>query len=168
MYFANSFLGWFHLFTALAALIAGTFVLASTKGTKQHKRVGYAYVALMVLVCSSALCIYRLTGSFGVFHVTAIVGFITLACGITPMLIPGLNARYRAVHIWFMYYSVLGLYAAFASELFVRVPNQPFYAMVGVTTGTIFLVGTFFIVAKEKSWTKFFSQVENKKLQSRG
>lgn len=55
-----------------------------------------------------------------------------------------------------MYYSVLGLYAAFASELIVRIPNKPFYTMVGTATGTIFLVGTIFILRKEKIWTKHF------------
>jgi len=57
-----------------------------------------------------------------------------------------------------MYYSVLGLYAAFASEMIVRIPDKPFYTMVGIATGSIFLIGTFFILKKEKVWSKFFIQ----------
>lgn len=55
------------------------------------------------------------------------------------MLITKLERKYKAVHVWFMYYSVLGLYAAFASELIVRIPDKPFYTMVGIATGTIFI-----------------------------
>ena len=154
--FVTSSLGWFHLFTALTAMITGGFVLATSKGTKRHKRIGYAYVFSMLLVCGSALGIYRLTGTFGIFHVTAIVGFLTLAGGMIPMFMKNLERKYKAVHVWFMYYSVLGLYAAFASELSVRIPEKPFYTMVGIATGTIFFVGTLFILKKEKIWAKHF------------
>lgn len=155
-HFVNSSLGWFHLLTAFAAMLLGAFVLATPKGTRRHKRVGYAYVFTMLLVCGSALSIYRLTGTFGIFHVTAIVGLLTLAGGMMPMFLKKIDPKYKATHLWFMYYSVLGLYAAFASELIVRIPDKPFYTMVGIATGTIFLVGTIFILRKEKVWTKHF------------
>jgi uncharacterized membrane protein len=154
--FVKSSLGWFHLITAILAMCAGAFVLATTKGTKRHKRVGYLYVFSMLLVCGSAMGIYRLTGTFGIFHITAIVGFLTLAGGMIPMLMKNVERKYKAVHIWFMYYSVLGLYAAFASELIVRIPDRPFYTMVGIATGSIFLIGTIFILKKEKVWSRFF------------
>ena len=154
--FVNSSLGWFHLSVALLAMIIGAFVLVTPKGTKRHKAVGYGYVASMLLVCGSAMGIYHLTGAFGIFHVTAIIGFLTLAGGMIPMLMKNLDKKYKAVHVWFMYYSVLGLYAAFASELSVRLPNKPFYPMVGIATGTIFLIGTIFIIKKEKIWTRHF------------
>ncbi|GIL22985.1 MAG: hypothetical protein BroJett042_14980 [Bacteroidota bacterium] len=154
--FVNSSLGWFHLATALLAMLAGAFVLATHKGTKRHKQIGYIYIASMILVCASAMGIYRLTGSFGIFHITAIVGFLTLAGGMIPMFMKNVERKYKAVHVWFMYYSVLGLYAAFASELSVRIPDRPFYSMVGIATGTIFGIGTIFILKKEKIWTKYF------------
>ena len=139
------------------AMVVGAFVLFTTKGTRQHKLIGYIYVFSMILVCGSALAIYQLTGRFGIFHVSAVVGFLTLAGGMMPMLIKSIDRKYKAVHFWFMYYSVLGLYAAFASEISVRIPDRPFYSMVGIATGTIFLIGTLFILKKEKVWTKYFS-----------
>lgn len=154
--FVNSSLGWFHLTTALLAMLAGAFVLATHKGTKRHKQIGYIYIVSMILVCASAMGIYRLTGSFGIFHITAIVGFLTLAGGMIPMFMKNVERKYKAVHVWFMYYSVLGLYAAFASELSVRIPDRPFYSMVGIATGTIFGIGTIFILKKENIWTKYF------------
>lgn len=154
--FVNSSLGWFHLIMALLAMVAGAFVLAAKKGTLQHKRVGYSYVVAMVLVCGSALGIYNLTGRFGLFHIMAIISSITLALGMIPLFLKKLPRKYKAVHVWFMYYSVLGLYAAFASELSVRVPEKPFFAMVGIATATVFVVGTAFIMKKEKIWSKHF------------
>lgn len=164
--FVNSLLGWFHLGTALLAMMTGGFVLATRKGTRRHKQVGYVYVFSMLLVCGSAMSIYRLTGTFGIFHVTAIVGFLTLAGGIIPMLLKSINRKYKAVHVWFMYYSVLGLYAAFASELSVRIPERPFYTMFEIATGTIFSIGTIFILKKEKVWTRYFYVPKEEKVKS--
>jgi uncharacterized membrane protein len=91
--FVNSALGWFHQASAALALVAGSVVLAARKGIKQHKKVGYIYAASMVLVCGSALGIYRLTGSFGMLHVASIIGFFTLAGFMAPMFV----ARYKKV-----------------------------------------------------------------------
>lgn len=154
--FVNSSLGWFHLATALIAMIAGAYVLVKPKGTKRHKTIGYIYVFSMILVCSSALGIYNLTGKFGIFHILAFVGFATLIAGMIPLLLKSIKRDYKVFHLWFMYYSVLGLYAAFASELSVRIPKKPFYTMVGIATGVIFLIGSIFIFWKERKWRNYF------------
>lgn len=154
--FVNSSLGWFHLASAALALIAGSLVLATRKGTRSHKEIGYLYLASMLLVCGSALGIYRLTGGFGMFHVAAVTGLLTLVGGMMPMFVSRWK-KYRAVHLWFMYYSVLGLYAALFSELSVRIPARPFYEMVGIATGLVFLAGTLFILKKEKIWSRYFA-----------
>ncbi|WP_299821232.1 DUF2306 domain-containing protein [uncultured Pontibacter sp.] len=154
--FVNSALGWFHLIVALLAMVAGAFVLATKKGTEKHKRMGYSYVIAMALVCTSALGIYNLTGRFGLFHIMAVISSLTLALGMVPLLVKSMPLKYKAVHLWFMYYSVLGLYAAFASELSVRLPDKPFFAMVGIATVIVFGLGTAFILKKEKVWNRFF------------
>lgn len=156
--FVNSSLGWFHLFTALMAMVAGAYILFTTKGTKRHRQVGYIYVVSMILVCGSAMMIYNLSGRFGIFHILAIVGFATLLAGMIPLLLKNINKGYKVFHLWFMYYSVIGLYAAFASELSVRIPEKPFFTMVGIATGAIFLFGSIFIFWKEKVWSKYFPQ----------
>ncbi|MCH7407901.1 DUF2306 domain-containing protein [Belliella sp. DSM 111904] len=154
--FVNTCLGWFHFSSALMAMLAGWFVLSKPKGTKLHKRAGYFYVIFMVLVCGSAFFIYNLTGKFGVFHILAIVGFVTLLAGMIPIWIKIIQKKYQVFHLWFMYYSVLGLYAAFASELIVRIPDRPFYTMVAIATGLIFFLGSLFIFWKEKKWSNYF------------
>ena len=154
--FVNTSLGCFHLITALIAMVAGAYVLLKPKGTKRHKRIGYIYVSSMVLVCGSALGIYNLTGKFGIFHILAFVGFATLIAGMIPLFMKNIKREYKVFHLWFMYYSVLGLYAAFASELSVRIPEKPFYTMVGIATGIIFLLGSIFIFWKERVWRNHF------------
>lgn len=156
--FVSTPLGWFHLTTSCIAMLAGGFVLLSKKGTKIHKNIGYLYVVMMILVCGSALGIYKLTGAFGMFHVLAFLGFATLMAGMSPILFKSLRKKYGVYHLWFMYYSVLGLYAAFASELSVRIPEKPFFLMVGVATAVIFLGGSIFIFRKQTDWNKFFPE----------
>lgn len=156
--FVNSHLGWFYLIMALLAMITGAFVLAAPKGTRLHRKAGYSYVFAMILVCGSALGIYNLTGRFGLFHVMAIISSLTLALGMIPLFLKKLPRKSKAVHLWFMYYSVLGLYAAFASELSVRLPNKPFFTMVGIATAAVFGLGTVFILKKEKVWSQHFEQ----------
>ena len=154
--FINSSIGWFHLIAALVSLATGSFVLLTTKGTEIHKKVGYLYGFSMILVCGTAFGIYNLTGTFGIFHILACVALATLMGGMIPLFLKNIQKGYKVFHLWFMYYSVLGLYAAFASELIVRIPEKPFYPMVGMATGVIFLIGTVFIFWKERKWRHFF------------
>jgi uncharacterized membrane protein len=64
-----STLGWFHTAAAVAALVAGAVVLLRGKGTRSHRRLGWTYVVAMIALNVTALAIYRLTGSFGPFHI---------------------------------------------------------------------------------------------------
>ena len=108
-------IGLIHLTVSIFALVFGTWVLAARKGTRAHRRVGYAYAVSMILVLVTAFMIYRLFGRFGVFHMAAIVSTVTLLGGMIPVI------RRRPVNSWlnlhfsFMYWSVFGLYAAFVA-----------------------------------------------------
>ncbi len=152
----HSPLGTIHLASSLLSMLTGGFVLVRPKGSKSHKQMGYLYLSGMLIVNLSALGIYRLTGAFGMFHAAALLGFLTMAGGMIPLFVPGLSRQTRGMRLWFMYYSVLGLYAAFAAEVCVRIPGAPFYPMVGVATMVIFVAGTFVILRKEKVWGKYF------------
>ena len=154
--FVNTSLGWFHFITAMISMFSGTYILFMPKGTKRHKQVGYLYVLSMVLVCGSALVVYNITGDFGVFHFLAIAGLLTLILGLAPLLLGKTGSKHKVFHLWFMYYSVLGLYAAFVSELSLRIPEKPSYTTVGIATTFVFILGSIFIFWKENSWRKYF------------
>lgn len=105
--------------------------------------------------------IYRLFGGFGPFHIAAVVSGLTLAGGILPVMLRKPDGL-LAIHFSFMYWSVLGLYAAFVSEVLVRVPQSPFFGMVGFGTGTGMLIGGGWFYYRKDYWEQQFSESEIK------
>jgi len=47
---------------------------------------------------------------------------------------------------------ITGLYGAFVSETLVRIPESPFWEMVGLATGAVMLVGGIMFGFKKKQW----------------
>ncbi len=152
--FVHSDLGLVHLLAALLATVTGSFVLAVRKGTRRHKQVGYIYVFSMAILNITALFIYTLNGRFGIFHVGAILSGLTVLGGMVPVIKKQKGALYR--HLAFMYWSVIGLYAAFASETLTRIPDTPFYGMVALATAIIMLFGALAYARLRKNWVKRF------------
>lgn len=141
-----SSLGAFHLFVAIVALIAGTVVILRRKGTRVHRRIGWVYAVAMLLLNGSALMIYRLTGSFGPFHVAAIISLVTVAAGVLTAVRrrPGWIEQ----HYYWMTYSYVGLLAATASEIGTRVPNAPFWWVVVLLSLAVFAIGAVLITRR--------------------
>lgn len=75
-----------HLLFAIAALASGLFIVLRRKGTRTHRRVGRVYALSMIGLNVTALMIYRLTGTFGPFHVAALVSLLTIVGGVLPAL----------------------------------------------------------------------------------
>ena len=153
MLYSNS-IGLVHLVASCLALLFGTFVIVSTKGTKLHKRVGYAYAASMLVLLVTAFMIYRVFGGFGLFHVMAIVSSATLIAGMVPVMIKKPVGGWFQLHFNFMYWSVIGLYAAFAAEIFTRIPSTRFFWMVFIATFLIVGVGSFLFSRYKTNWEK--------------
>ena len=142
-------LGQLHFVSALVALGAGAFVLLDRKGTTRHRRVGWTYALAMLLLNATALLIYRLTASFGPFHVAALVSLATLLAGVVPMR-RRCPANWLERHYFFMSYSYLGLLAAAVAETATRVPairafaggpTPAFWLVVALTSAMVFVVG---------------------------
>ena len=150
-----SILGQLHFASALIALASGAWVLFRRKGTRIHRRVGWLYAASMLVLNASALSLYRLTGTFGPFHVAALISLAGLAAGI-------ISARRRRHgdrdwlmrHYFFMAYSYLGLVAAAVAETATRWPaiqavaggpTAAFWAAAAVASIVVFVVGAVLI-----------------------
>lgn len=133
-------LGGFHIAAALLAMGTGAVVLLGRKGTRRHRRLGWAYVASMLAMNGSALLIYRLFGGFGPFHVAAIASLGTLVVGVLVMRRP---REPRAVerHYYWMTWSYVGLLAAFVSEVGTRAPGAGFWWAVLAGTLLVLAVG---------------------------
>ena len=114
--------GFVHLVFSILALLTGTLVLANKKGTRKHKIMGYCYAISMLGVLITAFMIYQLYGTFGIFHWAAVLSLITLLGGMVPVLLKR-PKHYISLHYNFMYWSVMGLYGAFAAETMVRLPD---------------------------------------------
>ena len=142
--------GFIHLVSAIFALISGTMVLALQKGTSLHRKIGYVYAISMIIVNVTAFMIYRLFCGFGVFHIAAAISLATIIGGMVPILLRKPKS-WLTLHLSCMYWSVMGLYAAFVSEVLTRVPETPFFGMVGIATGAIMLsAGVYFYFAKPR------------------
>lgn len=150
-------IGLIHLITAILALIFGTAVLIANKATKFHKRLGYGYVASMVPMLITSFMLYNLFGSFGVFHIASIVSFATLVGGMVPVFTKRPGSNWAAYHFSFMYWSVLGLYGAFFSEVFTRIPETPFFGMVGIASALTFGIGGYVFSKKKSQWFNEFA-----------
>lgn len=144
-------IGFIHVIASCLALISGTLVLTLKKGTKFHIRSGYFYVVSMGMLLVTALMIYRLFNGWGIFHYMTILSITTLAMGMFPVWFKKPIKNWKYLHFTFMYWSVIGLYAAFAAEVLTRIPDTPFFGMVGLATfGIMLLGGVFFGINKSK------------------
>jgi uncharacterized membrane protein len=145
-----SSLGQLHIAAALVALAAGGWNLLRTKGTATHRRAGWVYAASLLTLNVTALLIYRLTGTFGPFHVAALISLATLAAGLLPAVRRRPVDRWLERHYYFMSYSYLGLVAAAVAETATRLPvlqqlaggpTPVFWIAVIVASVAVFVIG---------------------------
>lgn len=148
--------GLIHLISSLFALIFGAMILIMKKGTKRHKQIGYAYVISMAILLTTAFLIYRLFNGWGIFHYATVASLVTTTLGMVPIWTKKPTNTWVFRHFTFMYWSVIGLYAAFASEVLTRIPETPFFGMVGLATGIIMILGGVFFGINKPKWIKTF------------
>ncbi len=150
-------IGLIHLAASIIALASGTWVLLLKKGSNRHKQVGYVYVGSMVVLIVTAFSIYRLFGGFGIFHIAAVVSAVTLLGGMIPVITKR-PKNWLGMHFAFMYWSVMGLYAAFVSETLTRVPETPFFGIVGIATFAVMLLANLLYKKYSKRWQATFDK----------
>jgi len=73
-----------HAYAALAAFVLGAIQLARVKGTIGHRALGYAWVALMLIVAITSFWIHelRLWGPWSPIHLLAIFTLTMLPIGV--------------------------------------------------------------------------------------
>ena len=148
----HSTTGLIHLLTALGAMVIGTVVLIIRKGTRTHRFFGYLYFYLMLIMNGTAFMLYSLFGTFGPFHVAALASLITVLLGLIPAIKrkPGWLQR----HLTFLYYSIVGLYAALASETLTRIPKSPFFTVVIIASVAVTVLGVIIFKIMKPLWLK--------------
>ena len=150
-YLTNDLTGTIHLIASLLAIVFGTIILIQVKGTRVHRQVGYAYVFAMSVLLITAFMLYHLFGRFHIFHIAAVVSSLTLLFGMYPV-IRRTSKQWLMQHLSFMYWSVLGLYAAFWSELFTRIIPYSFFWLVGLATFLTIGTGAWYFRKIKAHW----------------
>lgn len=85
--FITSNTGLVHFIASLFALLFGTQILVLPKATAKHKTIGRLYGLTMLVVLLTAFMTYRLFGTWGIFHWTAVISSLTIFAGLVPILI---------------------------------------------------------------------------------
>lgn len=155
-------IGLVHFIASVLALIFGSAVLFMTKGSKTHIRTGYLYVVSMVVLLVTAFMLYNLFGKWGIFHYFAVLSSTTLLLGMVPIFLRNQFKNWAYLHFSFMYWSVIGLYGALVSELMTRIPEVPFYNMIGLATGGVMLVGGIFFGINKAKWRRLMIELSEK------
>ena len=125
-----------HVGAAFSALVAGAAVLLSPKGTQTHRVTGTVYVLALVLVNVAALSLHR-ESAFGVFHALAIVSLVTIAFGLSPLLLGKRSPMAVATHAYCITWSYAGLVAAGCGQLAVAVGQDVGAWVVPAVIGTV-------------------------------
>lgn len=120
--FIHQPLGLIHTIFAVIALITGLIVLMKPKGTGVHKKIGYVYFTSMVALNLTAIPITNMTGSIGLFHVFIAISLPTTLMGLYVPLFQRKKKGWLMRHFSLMYWSYVGLIAAFVAEVMVRLP----------------------------------------------
>lgn len=114
-----------HAFAALAALAVGGAQLALPKGTMRHRVLGYAWVALMLVIAISSFWIQqiRLIGPFSPIHLLSILVLVTV-----PMAAWYAHTHRVTAHRGAMI--KLYLFALIGAGIFTLLPGRIMHAVV--------------------------------------
>lgn len=142
-----------HLVAALLALVAGSYILAVPKGTRQHRWVGRAYAGSMAVLLLTAFQIYFLFGRFGIIHWGAVGSVGALVVGIGAALLRPVVRGWLRWHYLGMGASVTGLYAAFIIESTYRLfPPACFWWITLGLAAVVFSTGGVLLRRHYSAW----------------
>jgi uncharacterized membrane protein len=152
-----------HTIAATVALIVGGVLFLRSKGTFAHRRLGQAYVTLMLVANFSIMPVTAriapIAGTgFGIFHILALVSLFSLIAGCLALWRwhGRRNPEALRAHQINMAFSYLGLVMAFASELIVnrnlglspvRTMAQ-FWILLGVVNIVLYVAGCWLILGR--------------------
>src|SRR5262245_27498922 len=102
-------MGWVHLSFAGYGLVAAAVQLLRNKGDRVHRALGYAYVYAMIISNTTALMLYRFTGTFNVFHAGAILNLACIVLAMIPVLRTPRAPDWLVKHYRWMSGSYIGL-----------------------------------------------------------
>jgi uncharacterized membrane protein len=133
-----STLGWLHSLACVIALAGGLLNIATRKGTRLHRLVGNAFTITLVIVCVSALGIYKMH-RFWFPHWDALATLALLAVGWSSARYKWPRRGWIYLHLTTMLLSYYMLIGGGVNEVFLRV--DVLHRMVGVDFFATKLIG---------------------------
>lgn len=130
-----------HVAFAVLALAFGLRILTTRRGTPTHRKLGYGYIASMLVMNVAALLLYARTGAYGPFHVAALISLATLIAGAIPAILRRPRGGWLSLHWEFMSWSFVGLVAGAVAEAAFRIPGVAYWPAIVAGTITVFVVG---------------------------
>jgi uncharacterized membrane protein len=151
----------------IVALVAGTAVVLTRKGTRWHRTLGHVYLTTMLGLNVTAFFIYNLYGHFGPFHWSAVSSLVTLIAGMVPVLTRRPRGRWLEWHAIFINMSFIGLVAATAAEMTSRIPGTEdvFGLVVAGTSALIMGVGA---ILMGRYMPRLFGRISKRSAQAAG
>lgn len=158
-----SLLAAFHTALGVLSLVTGAVVLARPKGTRWHRRMGWAYAVSMVVLCVASFGLRDTTPLFrglGPFHIAAVVSLGTVLLGV--WCVWRKPANWLEGHYASMAWSYIGLVMATGGHvarpiyLLVRDAGVPSGVALALAMGAVWglppLVGSRLIARRRGRW----------------
>ena len=120
------------------------------KGTHTHRAIGSVYAFALVVVDVAALSLHR-ENTFGVFHSLAVASLLTIAVGLSPLLLGKRSPPVIATHAYCMAWSYAGLVAAGCGQLAAAAEPADGAWVVPVVIGTVLSISAVVIFGKVPS-----------------
>ena len=115
--------GTVHTVLSLAGIMTGAEQVLRKQRDQLHRRLGYVYVASMLVADVAVLTVYRFSGGFNAFHAGALVNMACIGMAMRPMLTKPRPPKWKLTHYMWICWSYVGLLAAASTELLIR--TQP-------------------------------------------
>lgn len=140
-----------HTGFAATSLLLGVGVLRRPKATELHRIIGMLYVLCMFGLNVTALTIYRVFGGVGAFHVMSAITLVILLAGFGAVFLKRPRRTWLQYHYYLIGWSYVGLCAAAATEIAVRIPGVSFIAGVAVPTVCVTIAGGAWVQLQKRS-----------------
>lgn len=112
-----------HIVASIAAILSGLAVLYTTKGTSQHRLIGFLYLASTYTFCGASFFVHRTSGSFSIFHFVSVQNLLLVTVGVAmPRYLRSRAFDWRLWHLRLMSYSYISLIGTGLLQFFNYLP----------------------------------------------
>lgn len=160
--FASSFVIQLHVYTAVAAIILGPFILLRRKGTRAHKLLGRLWVVLMVIVAGSSMFIHTLFvwGNYSPIHILSVFTLVSLGLAIHAIRAGRVSRHEKMMKSTYLLALIItGIFTLLPGRLMYEVLLEPFFqsgALAGVLVVAVFAALAVYVAWVYASKPHFF------------